>query len=204
MMAKQSTPGHPQVGAVILAAGIARRAGVTKQLLDLNGKPLLQYVIDNVLASSADVVLVVLGHDAKAIEAAIETGEVEIVLNSDYATGQAGSLIAGLQALPARCDAAVVLLGDQPGVDAAAIDRVIAHWTENQAPIVVSVWQGQRGNPVLISRSLFAEIATLTGDTGARAIFARHADEIEAVEFDRPMPLDVDTLADYRVLTQET
>ncbi|MCC6945476.1 MAG: nucleotidyltransferase family protein [Thermomicrobiales bacterium] len=189
-----------RVGAIILAAGSGSRAGVTKQLLELRGKPLLQHAIDNVAASSVDTGVVVLGHDAEAVDAAIDPGDFTVVVNEAYASGQASSLIAGVWALPEWCDAAVVVLGDQPGVDAPVIDQVIDAATRSEAKITIAAWQGVRGNPVLFRASLFPEISSLTGDTGARAIFQRYPDEIETVEFGRPMPLDVDTLEDYRVV----
>ncbi|MBX3070212.1 MAG: nucleotidyltransferase family protein [Thermomicrobiales bacterium] len=189
-----------RVGAIILAAGSGSRAGVTKQLLELRGKPLLQHAIDNVAASRVDTGVVVLGHDAEAVDAAIDPGDFTVVVNEGYASGQASSLIAGVWALPEWCDAAIVVLGDQPGVDAAVIDQVIDAATRSESKIVIATWQGVRGNPVLFQASLFPEIAQLTGDTGARALFQRYPDEIEAVEFGRPMPLDVDTLEDYRAV----
>lgn len=202
MVAEQDTGIERSAGAIILAAGAARRAGVTKQLLLLDGNPLLQHVVDNVLGSSAADGVLVLGHEARAIREAVDPGRLSVVVNEDYAAGQASSLIAGLRALPEELHAAIVLLGDQPGVDSTVIDRVIARWRESGASIVASTWQGERGNPVLFSRSLFPEICQLSGDTGARAVFGNHSNDIEAVEFDRPMPIDIDTLDDYCLLTQ--
>ncbi len=188
------------VWAVILAAGTASRAGSTKQLFELDGKPLLQHVIDNAAASHTDGTILVIGHDAERVRASIDPGKAVVAFNERYATGQASSLIAGIDALPDVAEAAVILLGDQPGVDAAVIDRVIDAWPVSARPLVLPSWNGERGNPVLFARSLFPEIRRLEGDTGARAIFRKHQGDIELVEFDAPMPPDVDTAEDYASL----
>lgn len=189
-----------RVGAIVLAAGSASRAGVTKQLLPLHGKPLVQHAIDNVAASSVDTGVIVIGHDAAAVESAIDPGEFAIVINESYATGQASSLVAGVWALPEWCDAAIVVLGDQPGIDSTVIDRVIKAAQQTTARIIAPTWQGVRGNPVLFRASLFPEIGKLTGDTGARALFEQHPNDIETIDFDRPMPMDIDTLEDFRMV----
>ncbi|MGD9712020.1 MAG: NTP transferase domain-containing protein [Thermomicrobiales bacterium] len=185
------------VWAVILAAGTASRAGSTKQLLELQGKPLLQHVIDNARAANVDGVVLVLGHDAERVRVAIDPGHATVVINPHYASGQASSLIAGVTALPPVVDAAVVLLGDQPGVTNDDIDQVVDAWKAAEPPLAVPYWQGDRGNPVVFARSVFPEIQELTGDTGARAIFRKYEGSIVRVAFDRPMPPDVDTPADY-------
>lgn len=191
------------VWAVVLAAGIARRAGSTKQLFELDGQPLVQHAIDNAAASRVDGTILVLGHEADRVRASIDPGKAVVVVNERYATGQASSLIAGIDALPTEAEAAVILLGDQPGVGAATIDRVIEAWHSSEKYLVLPSWNGERGNPVLIARPLFPEIRQLEGDTGARAIFRKHAGDIEIVEFDVPMPPDVDTAEDYAALRRD-
>jgi molybdenum cofactor cytidylyltransferase len=185
------------VTAIILAAGRSTRAGTTKQLLDLHGKPLVQHAIDAAVASGAEAVVVVLGHDAERVRAAISPGRAMIVVNPDFASGQASSLAAGIKAVPAESGAAIILLGDQPGITPDLVNRVIDAWSETGAPIVVPVYQGQRGNPVLLDRALFAELQSLRGDTGARAIFARRHNAIHLLPIDPPPPPDIDTPADY-------
>ncbi len=191
------------VTAIILAAGSASRAGVTKQLLPLDGKPLLQHAIDN--ASAAREVkssVIVLGHDAEQVEASINPRSAVVVRNNAYSAGQSTSLSAGIRAIPCCSDAVIVLLGDQPGIDCAVIDQVIEGWRKHDALLAIATWQGIRGNPVVIDRALFDEVHELRGDTGARALFRLHEDSIVSVAFDRPMPLDVDTQDDYRALTE--
>jgi len=191
------------VWAIILAAGTASRAGSTKQLLELDGKPLLQHVLDIAAVSRVDGTVLVLGHDAKRIRATVEVGNATVVINPAFASGQASSLIAGIDALPQHAGAAIVLLGDQPGIRAWTIDGVIDAWRESDKRIVVPVWRGERGNPVLFSQLVFGEIRELHGDTGARAIFRKHQGDIEFVAFDEPMPPDVDTPEDYAALIRD-
>jgi molybdenum cofactor cytidylyltransferase len=185
------------VTAIILAAGRSTRAGTTKQLLVLNGKPLVQHAIDAAVASSAEAVLVVLGYHAERVRAYISADRAEIVVNSDYASGQASSLAAGIGAVGSDSGAAIILLGDQPGITPRLVDRVIEVWRETGAPIVIPVYRGVRGNPVLIDQSLFGELQSLTGDAGARAIFSRHAGVIHHLPIAEQVPPDIDTPADY-------
>ena len=96
-----------------------------------------------------------------------------------------------------------MLLGDQPGVSSEIINTVVRVWRERTAPIVIPVWNGERGNPVIFARSIFPEIRALHGDTGARAIFKTHESDIAVVEFDLTMPPDVDTPEDYARLVAD-
>jgi molybdenum cofactor cytidylyltransferase len=189
------------VAGVVLAAGRSRRLGRPKQLLDLGGKPLLRRTLDNALASSLDRVVVVLGHDADAVAAALGDQPAAVVVNPAYADGQATSVAAGVGALGADTAAALLLLGDQPGVTPAVIDAVLAAWRADPRPIAVPLYGGTPGNPVLFRRDLFPDLLRLAGDEGARSIVRSRAGEAlrVAVPLAAPPP-DVDTDDDYRRL----
>lgn len=191
------------VAAIILAAGAASRfraaAGdggpPTKLVALLGGKPLVRHVAEAALASRARPVIVVTGHAQVAVEAALADLPVSFVHNADFATGLASSLRAGLGAAPASAQAALVLLGDMPRISAPLLDALIAaHGLHPEAKAVAPLFEGARGNPVLIARALFASVATLTGDRGARALLAAAANEVVEVPVaDAAVIFDVDT-----------
>ncbi len=164
-----------RVAAIILAAGESRRFGAPKLLAPLDGKPLVQQVIDAASASRCDDVVVVLGHGADEVLAAVRLGRGRTVLNPDYAKGQSTSLRVGLGAA-GSADAAIVLLGDQPRVTAALVDALIARQRATDAPAVICASGGRRSPPTLIHRALWAEISAQTGDRGARDVLAARED----------------------------
>jgi molybdenum cofactor cytidylyltransferase len=192
------------VAALLLAAGSSRRMGRNKLLEMLHGKPLVRHVAEAALASKASPVTVVLGHEAEEVEAALTGLDVHFVLNSAHATGMASSLRAGLGALPASAPAALVLLGDMPKVSAQLINQLLqARAGAPGAQAVVPLCEGQRGNPVVLARRLFADAAALTGDTGARKLLAESTDILEVETADPAVLMDADTpeaLADLKRL----
>lgn len=186
------------VSAIVLAAGSSTRLGRPKQLLPLAGRPVLQHVVDAAVAAGASEVVVVLGHAAADVRAALRPDpRVRIVVNAAYASGLASSLRAGLRALPEDADAAVILLGDQPDVAAQTVRRVISTYEETAAPIVQASYRGELGHPVLFGRAVWPRLEALRGDRGAREILAEWAGRIVALDVDGDPPLDLDTAADY-------
>lgn len=198
------TDGNRNVAAVILAAGRSTRMGGPNKLLaELNGKPLVRIVAEQAVASRAGSVTVVTGHQAAEVERALAGLKVDFVRNPDFADGLATSVKAGIAALPAAADGAVVCLGDMPLIDARLIDKLIDAFAPDRGHLIaVPVADGRRGNPVLWSRRFFGELMTLDGDIGARHLIARHAEAVAdvPVEGDGAF-LDIDTpqaLADAR------
>jgi len=203
----------PRIAGIVLAAGRATRMGTPKQLLKLGDRTLLQYVVDHALASGLDELVVVLGAEADAVEASLAlpgSGRARIVRNPDYATGQASSLRAGLDSLGRTIDAAAILLGDQPGVEAATIDLVLDAWRRSRSRVVRPIYSQRHGrspasderipgHPVILARGIWPSLADLGGDEGARALIASHPDWLEAVEIDSDAPDDIDTPEDYQL-----
>jgi molybdenum cofactor cytidylyltransferase len=195
------TPG--QIWAVVLAAGKGSRlGGPVKQLLPISGVPLLQRVLDLAALARFDDTVLVLGHAWDRIVAEIDPGSARILFNPAYEEGMSTSLRVAVQALPPQVDAIVVLLGDQPGIDVAVIRSLIDSYRHGGCAIVVPRYRGTRGNPVLIDRSLFADVLSLEGDTGARALMSARADVTCFVDVDLPAPRDVDTAEDYAAIEQ--
>lgn len=190
--------GVPNVAALVLAAGRASRMGGTNKLLaEVDGVPLLLRAVNAALASKAASVTVVLGYEADKAEALLAGRRVAIVRNPDFAEGMSTSLRAGIAALPAEAEAAVVLLADMPRIGAAHVDRLIDAFEAKRPSIVVPQRGGRRGNPILWPREFFAPMQALSGDQGARGLLEAHAGRIRPVEMDDDaIHVDIDTPAD--------
>jgi len=192
--ASESTAGR-RVAAIVLAAGRSTRMGGPNKLLaDIGGRPMVRIVVDQVLASHARPVIVVTGHQRERVEAALSGLDVTFVHNANFAEGLSTSLKAGIAALPAEVDGAVVGLGDMPHVDAELIDRLIGAFDpERGALVVVPTIAGKRGNPVLWSRRFFSDLEGLDGDVGARHLIAGYQEAVVEVPTGRAALVDVDT-----------
>ncbi len=191
-----STPAGP-VGALVLAAGAARRYGAAKQLAELDGRPLLEHALEAVAAAPVDRRVVVLGAGAEAVLACARLHGAEPVICADWKEGQAASLRAGLQALEG-VEAVVVVLGDQPRTSARAVARVLAA-RERGVAAVRATYRGRPSHPVVLERELFPRVAALEGDVGARAVLASVA--LRDVACDGlGDPQDVDTPDQLEVL----
>lgn len=187
---------------IILAAGTSSRLGQPKQLLELDGRPMLQYVVDSATEAGLDEIVVVLGHDADRIASALALpGNARIVINDHYERGQSSSLRTGIDALDPRSPAAVILLGDQPGLSPEAIRRAIDAFASASDPIVRTFWRGTPGHPVVVARSHWAALREIIGDRGARDLLSM-ASHVEIVEMDTPPVADVDTWDQYRQLRE--
>jgi molybdenum cofactor cytidylyltransferase len=167
------------IAAIILAAGRSTRMGSNKLLEELDGKALVRHVADAALGSIARSVWVVSGHEGESVRARLDGLGIRFVHNPDFALGLSTSLKAGVMALPAEAKGVVVLLGDMPRVTSEVINFVIqAFEAQPQAIAAVPVYQGEWGNPVLLSRSLFGAVAALQGDAGARKLLNGRAGEV--------------------------
>ena len=190
-----------QIAAVILAAGGSTRFGQPKQLLDWGGTPLLAHVADVALSARLDPVIVVLGCRAEDARAALGTLPVQPVMNWRWEAGLSASVQVGLAALPPETEAAIFLQCDQPLITVDLLRALVTHFEETDWPIVHPTCDGKRGTPVLFARSLFPEMAGVSGDAGGRAVIARHPDEVATVEVaDLDTLSDMDTPEDYRRL----
>ncbi|HWK29817.1 MAG TPA: nucleotidyltransferase family protein [Solirubrobacter sp.] len=163
-------PRRERAAGLILAAGAGTRFGEqTKQLADLNGRPLLQYAVD-AMNAALERVVVVLGHDAEAIAAAIDFGAAQTVICAEWARGQGFSLRRGVAEL-AGADVVVVTLGDQPFITPAVITAALAERGAHDA--LRAVYDGVPGHPVVLGPRVLAAVPQLEGDAGARELLAR-------------------------------
>lgn len=186
---------HPQVAAVVLAAGRSSRMGTNKLLEDLHGKPVVRHVVEATLASRAGPVTVVTGHQAAEVSLALVGLNVTFVHNPRFAEGMATSLQTGIEAVPDTSAAALVMLGDMPLVTPAIINRLVDNLAGHAAArAVVPIAEGRRANPVIIARSLFSSVDKLSGDAGARKLLDQCGDDVVEVMIEHDgVLLDVDT-----------
>jgi molybdenum cofactor cytidylyltransferase len=187
----------PTIAAIVLGAGRSRRMAPHNKLLvtDKAGKTMIARVVDNVLSSNARPILVVTGHMAEQVEQALAGRPVRYVHAEDYAQGLAESLKAGIAAVPPECAAAIVCLGDMPLVTGRMIDRLLSFYDpEEGRSIVLPTFRGKQGNPMIWDRRYFEEILTISGDSGARFLVGKYAEQVSEVEMaDDAVLRDFDT-----------
>jgi molybdenum cofactor cytidylyltransferase len=187
--------GHRTAGLVLAAGRSTRMGGPNKLLEEINGKPLVRIVAEHALASRAKPVIVVTGHQRERVEHALAGLPVTFAHNPDFADGLSTSLKAGIKAVPADADGAIVTLGDMPQVTATLIDRLIAAFDpERGALVVIPTIEGKRGNPVLWARRFFSDLLAVEGDVGARHLISGYAEAVTEVPVEDAAALtDVDT-----------
>lgn len=184
------------ISALVLAAGEGTRFGGTKQIEVVRGKPLAQHAVDAAAGADVDEIVVVLGHDALTVRHALALpARARYVVNERYAEGLSTSLAAGLDALDAASEAAVVLLADQPGIEARHV-RVLVAAFERDRPGIARLRFRDGPGPSILARSVWAEARSLTGDTGARALGEARPERVRWVAVDEETPADVDRRAD--------
>jgi molybdenum cofactor cytidylyltransferase len=187
------------IGGVVLAAGSSSRLGRPKQLLDLDGKPVLQHVVDACAASRLDEIVIVIGHEGNAVQASLRLPEnARVKLNPDYSEGQSTSLAMGLTSLSPTVSVAVVVLGDQPGIRSEMIETVIE--ASATSPIVRATYGGVPGHPVSFARSEWGEVCGEPSDAGARHYLDANPHKVFEVDLGDEPPADIDTEADYASL----
>ncbi|MGB8817973.1 MAG: NTP transferase domain-containing protein, partial [Rhizobiaceae bacterium] len=180
---------------LLLAAGRSSRMGGSHKLRALfDGKPLIQRSTEALAGAGVRSSLVVLGHDADLMQPLIEASAIRRVINPDFADGLASSLRIGISALSADCDGVLVHLADMPGVTSGAMRLMADAFAKSGGlAIIRATHAGKRGNPVILPRSVFPQIARLTGDMGARAIVEGFSGQVIDVEIGEAASLDVDT-----------
>ena len=190
-----STKQAGRVAALVLAAGQSRRMGGPNKLLaTFEGVPLVRRSVEAVLQAGLAPVVVVTGHMAEEIRAALDGLDVVLAHNPDYADGLSTSIKTGLAMLPADAAGALIMLADMPGLLVQDFESLVQAFAGGAGPaIVLPTVSGKRGNPVLWSRHFFPELAAVSGDTGGRHLLGRHADAVRTVELGAAAGLDVDT-----------
>jgi molybdenum cofactor cytidylyltransferase len=187
--------------AIILAAGLSRRMGRPKLLLELEGRPIIRHAVEHVISAGIRQVLVVAPLEHGALARALEGLPVRFVVNPIPEAGQASSVSAGVRALATGTTAVLIALGDQPGVPTEVIPALLAALKRTGKSIAAPRYADGLGNPVLFAAAVFPELLELTGDRGARAVVERDPSRLAQVDIGALMPKDIDTPADYERLS---
>jgi molybdenum cofactor cytidylyltransferase len=186
--------------AVVLSAGESSRMGRPKALLPVGNTFFLDRIVASLRQTRVERIVVVLGHNAPALEEKIRHLPVTILVNPDYSRGQLSSLQVALRALEKEAvDGIVLHLVDHPFIDARLVDRMIDEFYAAQPLIVVPVCRGRRGHPVIFSRRLFPELLAAPLDEGAKSVVRAHASEtLEVATDEEGITCDIDTPEEYR------
>ena len=198
------SPGTHTAG-IILAAGASVRFGQPKQLIELRGKYLVEWVLDAALKSRLDLVVLILGHEYQSILQALGTKvrrpRLEVVINHKYHEGQSSSLKTGLESVRKTFSSIMYLLADQPMINSKTINLLLDQFHESEKEICVPVFEGQRGNPTIFKRPIYKEIMMIDGDIGARNIIGKEADRVLYAKIKDPLCFfDIDSQEDLKKL----
>ena len=183
---------------LVLAAGGSSRLGEPKQLLPFHGRPLLDHVLGVARDCDLDQLLCVVGGGAADVRSAVDLSGIGVVENPSFGEGCSSSIAAALGAVDPSCETLVLMLGDQPGVTAAAVRALLAG--RGVAPLSVCRYDDGRGHPLAFARSLFGELGALHGDKAVWKLLDRLGDGVAEVAVQGPIPLDIDTREDYEAL----
>jgi len=189
---------------LVLAAGGSSRLGEPKQLLDYHGRTLLDATLDTARRCAFDQLIVALGGAGDDVRSTVDLSGCDVVDNVHHATGCSSSIVAALAAVDARAEALVLLLGDQPGVDPSSVDALRATAESSDATLAVCRYDDGRGHPFWFARALFADLAELHGDKAVWKLLESGRHAVAEATIDGPVPIDVDTWADYERLLESS
>jgi molybdenum cofactor cytidylyltransferase len=170
------------LAAIILSGGASRRMGSPKALLSYQGRPFLEHLLDVARHPKIGVRRIVLGADAEPIAKEVDLAPDEIVINEEWEKGQLSSLQAALRSLPPHTDGAILLLIDHPLISSTLVDELIETFYKSGKPIVLPVFDGRRGHPVIFSSALYEELLNAPPETGARSVVWAHSAEVQIVQ----------------------
>jgi len=187
------------INAIILAAGESRRMGKLKPLLRFKDKTFLDEIISVLKLSDVDRITVVLGAEAQTIKKSVDLSGTNIVVNKEYQKGQLSSLIAGIEDVPEETKAILVCLVDSPFITQEVVNQIISKFRETNNPIIVPVFNKERGHPTLFSRALFDELANAPQAQGARHVIYSNEEKILELETcESGILIGINTPEDYK------
>jgi molybdenum cofactor cytidylyltransferase len=189
-------PTDQLVAGLVLGAGGSSRLGRPKQLLPYRDGTLLGHVVGVARACPLDQLVVALGGAAVQVRADVDLAGADVVVNDGFGAGCSSSIAAALRVVDPRCEVLVLMLGDQPGVTVATVTTLLEG--RGDAPLAVCRYDDGRGHPLAFARSVFSDLAELRGDKGVWRMLDHG--EVTEVPVAGPIPLDVDTPADYRAV----
>jgi len=182
------------ISAILLSAGLSKRMGGENKLTKkINGEPLINHTIKNILASEVDELIIVIGYQSEIIKKLVDKNDkIKFVLNENFEKGMASSIKIGLENLSKKSDAFFICLGDMPLISKNIYEQLIK--LKNNKEIIVPTYKGKQGNPVLFSILMKKEIMKLKGDVGAKEILISNKNKILNIETkDKGITIDLDT-----------
>jgi len=188
-----------KVFAAILAAGRSTRFGTTKQLATVRGAPLVRRATAATQQVCGDKLITVIGHDMAGVLAALGDDSGFVVVNEDYDSGLASSIVRAVNACRDDAAALLLMLADQPLVTAEHLNNLLDEWSGRDDEIVASAYAGTVGPPALFARGVFTDLMRLSGDAGARALLEDERFALKTVLFE-PAATDIDTVTDLDAL----
>jgi molybdenum cofactor cytidylyltransferase len=162
------------ISAIVLAAGKSRRMGRPKQLLPFKGSTVLEQIIKNLSESNLDELIVVSGYQAEKISQRITDKQIKVAVNPDFQQGIGSSIKCGLSQVSEKADAVMIFLGDQPLIGKRIVNPLIQAFSRTEQGILVPVYKGMRGHPVVFDMKYKGELLELPGDTGGKKLIKAH------------------------------
>jgi len=195
---------YAMIYAIVLAAGGSRRMGSQKLLLPFGGKKVITHIVDELLVSRVDQVIVVVGSEGELVERELSERSVGIVANPDYSRGMLSSVRCGMEVLPTECSAVMAVLGDQPSISRELVDGMILTFGKTGKGILVPCYRGKHGHPLLFMVKYRDEIMTSFDETGLRGLILAHPEDVFEMDVsDSSVLSDIDSPEDYRRETED-
>ena len=186
------------IAGIILASGLSKRFGKNKLLLPFGEQRLIEHVIDQVKLSRLREIYLVYGQREQEFLNIGKKKKVSLIYNPNFSMGQSEAVKKGVQVLAGRARGILFFLGDQPFVNPCTINRMLACFDDHPDAIILPMYRGSRGNPVLFSQRFFDEMLELKGDQGARSIIQRYPQHLIPIPIENGMELlDIDDQGDY-------
>ena len=193
---------EPSLHAIVLAAGASTRFGSPKQLVRVDGRPLMHTAVSRAVEVAGHCVSVVLGANAAELAPLLSHTPASIVINREWNEGLASSIRAGVSRLPGSCNGVMLVLADQVAVTAEDLRRLAGTWRRQPDYIVAAQYGATLGAPAIFPSSSFRDLAELRGDRGANVLFRRNPDRVVRVPMDSAS-LDIDTPEDLLRITPQ-